>query len=287
MVRIRSLAFRVLVLAALVPLGFLIVLYSLQDRMIFPGAATQGTAEAVVSPWTGAELLRLTTPRGDHVAAMFGPALLPDGRLAPDPQSRPALVYFYCNAMCLAYCEPEFQRFRRLGLNVLIPDYLGYGMSGGKASEQGCRETAIACLNALRSRGFATSRVIAGGWSLGGAVAIDLAAREPLCGLIAFSTFTSAQEMARSIIPLPLPGILFRHRFDSLAKLPRITCPILLGHGRRDMLVPFAMFERLSKAVTAPLLTLVLDEAEHNDFYDVGGERIDAAIRRFLDTLPR
>ena len=66
--------------------------------------------------------------------------------------------------------ETEFDRFRRLGLNVLIPDYLGYGMSAGKASEIGCRETAETAYQALVSRGFPPSRIIAGGWSLGGAV---------------------------------------------------------------------------------------------------------------------
>jgi pimeloyl-ACP methyl ester carboxylesterase len=200
--------------------------------------------------------------------------------------SRPALLYFYGNAMCLAYAEPEFDRFRRLGLNVMIPDYLGYGLSDGKPSELGCRETAEACLENLQARGFKPSRIIAGGWSLGGAVAMDLASRHPVAGLIAFCSFTSAQDMARNLIPLPLPRVLFRHRFESLTKIRTIKCPILLGHGRRDTLVPFPMFGRLAAAAKAPVTELVVDEAEHNDFYDAGGKQIDEAIRRFVDQLP-
>src|SRR5208337_778207 len=129
-------------LLMLILVGFLAMLYLLQDRLIFPGSATQGSPQAGVHPRSGAELLELATSRGERVAALYGPALLPDGRPHPAASSRPALVYFYGNAMCLAYAEPEFDRFRRLGLNVLIPDYLGYGLSGGKASETGCRETA-------------------------------------------------------------------------------------------------------------------------------------------------
>lgn len=172
-----------------------------------------------------------------------------------------------------------------LGLNVLIPDYLGYGCSTGKASEAGCRETAEAVYQALRDRGFAPPRIIAGGWSLGGAVAIDLASRRPVGGLIAFSTFTSTHDMALAICPMPLPRWFFAHKFDSLGKLPSITCPVLLGHGRQDRLVPFYMFQRLVSAVRGPLSTIVLDHAEHNDFYDVGGRRIDDAILRFADHL--
>ena len=92
--------------------------------------------------------------------------------------------------------------------------------------------------------------------------------------------------MARGIVPLPLPRFLFVHKFDNLNKIPRITCPILLGHGRRDTLVPFPMCERLAKAVKAPLTKVIIDEAEHNDFYDVGGKQIDEAIASFVEGLP-
>jgi fermentation-respiration switch protein FrsA (DUF1100 family) len=270
------------ILLLLVLVGLFLVLYSLQDRMIFPGAGTQGVPESRVRARPGTELVNLTTARGETITALFGPALSPEGNHLADASSRPALLYFYGNAMCLAYAEPEFERFRRLGLNVMIPDYLGYGMSGGKPSEVGCRETAELCLGWLRSRGFEPSRVVAGGWSLGGAVAIDLASRHPLAGLIAFSTFTSAQDMGRTILPLALPSWFYAHKFDSLAKIRTIRCPILLGHGRRDSLVPYVMFERIAQAAKGPLTRLVIDTAEHNDFYDVGGAEIDEAIRRFV-----
>ena len=45
------------------------------------------------------------------------------------------------------------------------------------------------------------------------------------------------------------------------------------------------MFERLAGAVKAPLQTLVIDDAGHNDFFDAGGVRIDAAIRQFADRI--
>ena len=154
-------------LLILILVGFLAMVYLLQDRMIFPGSATQGSPEAGVHPRSGAELVQLATSRGERVTALYGPALLPDGRSHPDASSRPALVYFYGNAMCLAYAETEFDRFRRLGLNALIPDYLGYGLSAGRASEIGCRETAEVAYQALVSRGFPPrgSSPVAGRWA--------------------------------------------------------------------------------------------------------------------------
>src|SRR5271166_5833497 len=233
-------------LLILVLVGFVAMVYLLQDWMIFPGSATQGSPQAGVHPRSGAELLELATSRGERVVALYGPALLPDGRPHSDALSRPALVYFYGNAMCLAYAEPEFDRFRRLGLNVLIPDYLGYGLSAGKASEIGCRDTAETAYQALLARGFPPSRIISGGWSLGGAVAIDLASRRQVGGLIALSSFTSGAAMARRLFPFLPVALLLRHRFDSEQKIAKLRCPTLIGHGRLDPVVPFEMGERLA-----------------------------------------
>lgn len=273
---------RFAMIAGLVLVGFLGSLYTVQANIIFPGASTQGRPEAVVRAGPGEELVKLPTPGGD-VAALFGPALSADGRPLPDAEKRPALVFFYGNAMCLAYSRPLFDRFRRLGLNVVIPDFPGYGMSGGEPSEVGCRQAAEACHAFLRSRGFPTDRILVGGWSLGGAVAIDLASRKEIAGLFAFSTFTSMRDMARTVLPIAPPSFLFKHEFDSLEKIKTIKRPILLGHGRRDPIVPFAMFERLAAACPRPPATLVLDRAEHNDFLDLGGARLDRAIHELTD----
>lgn len=278
---IGRLARRTLLMAGLIVVGVFASLYAVQTSMIFPGSSTQGRPEAVVKAGPGEELLRLPSPGGE-VVALFSPAQSPSGTPLADAADRPALVFFYGNAMCLAYAIPELDRFRRLGINVVIPDYLGYGMSGGKPSEIGCRQAAEACHAFLKSRKFPADRIFVGGWSLGGAVAIDLASREEVGGLFAFSTFTSTRDMARTILPVVPPAFLFKHKFENLDKIAKLRRPILLGHGRRDPLIPFTMFERLSAACVEPPATLVLDQAEHNDFLDLGGAALDRAVTELV-----
>ncbi len=177
----------------------------------------------------------------------------------------------------------QFREFRRLGLNVAIPDYVGYGMSGGQPSERGCEDTAVAVYDYLTStQGIPKSNILAGGWSLGGAVAIDLAHRKPVAGLIVFCTFTSGVEMGRRLLPFLPVSLLLHHRFDNLSKIREITCPILIGHGRRDAVIPFAMAEQLAAAAKTSVTTLWIAEADHNDFFDVAGRRLDDAILEFV-----
>jgi fermentation-respiration switch protein FrsA (DUF1100 family) len=278
---------RIVLLGIVIYLGLVTVLYSLQTRMIFPGASTQGQPTAEVRPHGGSELVKLTTERGERVIALFGPALTPDGQPDPAAADRPTMIYFYGNAMCLADSTFEFDRFRRLGLNMLIPDYVGYGMSSGSPSEEGCQATADAAYDYLvSSRGVAPKRLISAGWSLGGAVAIDLASRRDLGGLIVFCTFTSGVDMGRRILPFAPVSLLLRHQFDSLRKIAKVRCPILIGHGRLDSIIPFSMGAKLAAAAAGPVTTLWIDQAEHNDFYDEGGRRIDEAIATFVQQLP-
>ena len=278
---------RIARLLALVYLGYRRHAVLVPDPDDLPGHETQGQPYAEVRPRPGTELVRLKTRQGESIVALFGPALTADGR--PDPQAarRPTLLYFYGNGMCLSYSRGEFERFRRLGLNVLIPEYVGYGMSGGSPSERGCQATADAAYEYLvATRGIKPDGIVVGGWSLGGAVAVDLASRRPAAGLIMFSSFTSGVDMAHRIAPFLPVSLLLRHRFDNLGKIKRITCPILIGHGRRDSIVPFEMGKRLAAAAKAPVTTLWIDEADHNDFFDVAGRRLDQAIVRFIDELP-
>lgn len=273
---------RVLLLAYL---GLGVVLYVMQTKLMFPGAASRGTPEAQLSPPPGTELVPLPTAGGQKIVALFGRAQGPDRRELRDYAQRPTLLFFYGNGMCLRDAVLDFQEFRRLGINVLIPEYVGYPMSTGEPSEQGCYDTANACWQYLRGRkDIAGAKIVVGGWSLGAAVAIDLAAREPAAGLVAYSAFTSAVDMGQRFYPLLPVGLLMKHRFESQRKIPAVRCPILLGHGRRDSLIPAYMSERLAESAQAPVTRFVVD-SDHNDFMDISSEVAREKLTEFLRPL--
>ena len=270
----------------MVYLGLTVVLATFQSQMIFPGQASQGRPEAVVVPGPGLELVRLETAAGDRVVALFGAAEDPEGKPLADAPARPTLLFFYGNGNCLADMADLHASFRRLGVNVLIPEYVGYGMSGGTAGEPGCYATADAALAHLKARkDVDPKRFVVGGWSLGSAVAIDLARREPMAGVMAFSGFTSMVDMARKNFPILPSGLLLRHRFESESKLRHIRCPALIGHGRLDRLIPYAMADRLAAAAKGPVTRFEVEKADHGDFFDIGRAQVLGEMQRFLDGL--
>ena len=186
-------------------LALCLVLDALQNSMIFPGRSTQGQRGSIVPPGrNGAyELVTLTTRSGTKIVAALGKALSPDGQILPDAASRPTILLFYGNGMCLADAMGWLRDFGKLGANVMIPDYSGYGMSGGKPSETTFYETADACWNYLTSRAdIDKSKIVAAGVSIGGAVAIDLASRKP--GLCAGNVQRVHQLATDGTRPVPL-----------------------------------------------------------------------------------
>ena len=230
------------------------MLFALQDRLIFPGARDAGQALGQSSSPPRTELVNLTT---DAATTGSSPCsarrLSPDGKPHPTPRRRPTLLYFYGNAMCLNDADVRVRALPPAGRQRADPRLRRLRHERRQAEEAGCHDTADAASRHLqRRKDIDPKKIIAAGWSLGGAVAIDLASRKPVAGLIAFCTFTSMAEMARRTSPLLPTSLLLRHRFDSLSKIGHVTCPILLGHGRRDQLVPSAMSERLAAAATGP-----------------------------------
>ena len=117
---------------------------------------------------------------------------------------------------------------RALGFSVFAYDYHGYGTSGGKATEQNAYEDIDAAYNYLTQvLKVPPDRIIAHGRSLGGAVAIDLASRKPLGGLVVESSFVSAFRVVTGYRIFPFD------KFRNADKIRQVRCPVLIIHGRR------------------------------------------------------
>jgi fermentation-respiration switch protein FrsA (DUF1100 family) len=261
--------------------------------LIFPGRRTQGLDLARVRPGPGTELVTLRTGCGETVAALFGPATDAHGQALAVAARRPTLLFFYGNAGHLAHRNVLhlFDSLRGIGVNVMIPEYVGYGMSSGDAGEAGCYATADAAYAHLLSRPDVNpAKVVASGASLGGAVAIDLASRRPdVAGLITLITFTSMQDMAKVVQPAVPIWRFIRHKFESEQKIPRVTCPTLVIHSTGDALVPYTMADRLAAACRGPVSRLKIEGAGHSsvEMLEGGGGLIYEAMTDFLGTLEK
>lgn len=151
-------------------------------------------------------------------------------------------------------------------ISILVFDYRGYGRSTGIPYERGILADAEAARDWLATEnGLPTTDLVLMGRSLGGAVAVDLAAAGGARGLILESTFPSLPDVARQHAAWLLPEWNMTQRLNSAEKLRHYHGPLLQSHGDADHLIPLALGEKLYEAAPGPKQFLIVPGAGHVD----------------------
>jgi len=206
----------------------------------------------------------------------------------PCENARANVLFLHGNAGNLSG-RAKFLKILQNGLrvSVLIPDYRGYGRSQGKATIDGAINDVRAASRELASRtNVKESDLIIWGRSLGGALAVQLAAQTQPRGLIVQSSFSSLKEVAGEHLP-KLAWIVRKNRLNSVDTIGQFQGPLLQSHGTRDNVISFASGTKLHESANEPKQFLKLDGLGHNDptppsFY----QEADRFIGRVSGTPP-
>jgi fermentation-respiration switch protein FrsA (DUF1100 family) len=229
-----------------------------QTRLIFrPEAAIRTTPDAVGLRYETVDLpVEAGQVRGWWIGA--------------NRDNAPTLLYFHGTGSNLGDVPRLAAQFHELGWSAFFIDYRGYGESRGDfPSEQAVYADAIAALNYLtQSRRIPPQRIVIMGRSIGGAIALELATRNPdLAALVVESSFTSMRDMISHLIPVQLLPVdfLLHQRFDSLTKVRSLQMPLLVIHGTSDRVVPARMGQALYAAAPHPKELLLIPQAGHSN----------------------
>lgn len=257
-----------LAIAAAIYAGWCLLLYLRQDSMIFPrhlaGPPLPHAPRGVESLWFDGP---------ERVEAWFWPA---PGASADTPA--PLAVFCHGNGELIDQCLEVAGGWRARGWSVLLPEYAGFGRSGGAPSERRIVADTLRFYDLAVSRpDVDPSRVVLHGRSLGGGVAAQAAvARPAIRALILESPFTSVASFAWGV---GVPPVIVRHPFRNDVALRGFARPLLLLHGDRDDIVPPGHSRALHALV--PGSSLVILAGDHNNFPDDPGAYW-AAIDAFL-----
>lgn len=224
-------AFALLAVAA-VYLGVAGTLYARQRSMVFFPDATAVAPGSVGLP--EAEVHRLHTADGLALVAWWLAGSGPD-----------TVLYFHGNAGSLADRAGRIRTLAGLGFSVLAVDYRGYGGSEGRPSEAGFARDADAAYAFLVHRNVAPGRLLLYGESIGTGVAVALAARRPVAGVILDAPFSSLADIAADRYWMFPVRWLLADPFRSDLAVGRIEAPILMLHGTEDGVVPIRYGRRL------------------------------------------
>ena len=178
-------------------------------------------------------VIRTTTQDGLELEGAYWP---------PDEGIDQIVVVFHGNSYNHIVSAYRAEPMRIGGRGVLVASYRGYGDNPGKPSEDGLYRDAEAWIAEARAL-QPDARVYLFGFSLGGAVALQMAARDEFSGVATLGAFTRLRDM------VPRLGRAFvSERYDNLATLPLVTEPLLLMHGTKDDVADPAFVGRLEAA---------------------------------------
>ena len=266
---------RLALTAAAVYVGLCVVLYLLQERMIFFPRSLEGDPQGpgveAASVQRGAVTLRGWVVNGDS--------------------NGPLLIYFGGNAEEVSGLAGTFAK---LDAVVVLMNYRGYGTSDGKPTAADLIDDAAAVVEAMVAKfgqvGSADGQpvrtqarpVILFGRSLGSGIAA-LAARSPqVDGLILLSPYRSIADIAAHRFPIMPVRRLLRHNIDATLALGALPQRVLGLHARRDRVVPAAESQALL-ALLSPPPQVVEFQGEHN--IPLETPTVWAAIKAFLESV--
>lgn len=265
-----------LVIAAAAVVFLAALLWFMQDRMIFyPTRELDATPEE--AGLSGYRDVMISTSSGERIHAWY---IEPNN--GPKDESMRAVLFCHGNGGNISHRLETARFLTGLGASTLMFDYRGYGRSDGRPSEANCYEDAEAAYNWLvTEQRLAPGHIVVFGRSLGGAVAVDLAGRVRCGGLIVESTLTSAADMGRRMFfGLPV-GLLVRHKFDAVARIGDVSCPVLVTHSPEDDIVPYEMGRRLFEEAREPKQFVQLRGIHNDRLYFEDQEYINA-VRNML-----
>ncbi|MGE0349914.1 alpha/beta hydrolase [Hydrogenophaga sp.] len=192
----------------------------------------------------------------------------------------PVLLYLHGARYNVVGSAFRARRMQDLGFSVLTVDYRGFGKSTNELpSETTAYEDARAAWDWLGAKYPDRPRYIFG-HSLGGAIAIELAARvQDEAGTVVESTFTSIADVVSTFKWGWLPvSLLITQRFEAVKRVPDIGSPLLVVHGGEDRLIRPALGRRLYEAATGRKAFVLVEGGSHHNTNSVGQAQYRVAL---------
>lgn len=251
-------------------LGLVVLVYFLQDILVFPGTMSRGPAELPLVQ--GVTTGELSLPDGTRFRIAEGePAGAPRG----------VLVFFVGNGEDLASGVQWAGELTGYGVSTVVAEYPGYGKSGGKPCVESFLQAADASAAfALEKAGKLGVPLLVAGSSIGTFSATYLASQGVGTRLLLLAPPTSTVEAGSSRYPWLPVRMLLKHRFDNLGPAALVRCPVLVVHGDQDVIVPAEMGQRVAEAMRGDFVLAVGHGHTRSPLSPTG--QYAARIRAFL-----
>lgn len=256
--------------------GVIVLLWVFQEQVLFQPPRVGPTA--------------LETARKVHYHTADGVALF--AYLVGECRPGSALMLaFHGNADVARWFVPwASNAARATGMCVMLPEYRGYdGLAGSPSYHSSALDARAALEYARKDLRISPESLVVFGYSLGSAIATELAAQVRPRALVLQAPFSSTRAMAARMF---VPGLRFvfgfitRVHYNTLARVRTLSVPVWVAHGDRDRVVPLQMGKEVFEAAAKRGELLIVRGAGHTDLPEVGGPAYWSWLERVVRPNP-
>ena len=211
------------------------------------------------------------------------PCLLIKSNNNNSPNNKIYGIFFHGNAEDINLANEMLSHIRStLSINVIAPEFAGYGIYSGYPTEGQLFNDAINVFDYMvNEMKINANNIIIFGRSLGTSIAAHLASKRTCAALILISPFLSIRHMIKDILGRFI-SFAIRDRFKSGEYIKEVQSPILIIHGQIDSIIKYYHATELYNRATAPCELILPENMEHNefDFYHEFSEPLQDFIAR-------
>lgn len=212
------------------------------------------------------------------------------GRFHMTDTSAPNVLFFHGNGEIVADYDDLGPLYNRMGMNLLVVDYRGYGRSTGRPSVttmmRDCHAVFEFTENWLAREGYGGTFIVMGR-SLGSAPALELAHRykERMGGLIVESGFAYLAPLLTLLgVDKSAMDLTEENSTENIIKIRSWDKPALVIHAEFDQIIPFSDGKTLYETCPSSEKTLLMIPlARHNDIFMKGMTQYMGAVKNLCE----
>ncbi|MHA6279591.1 alpha/beta hydrolase [Salinimicrobium sp. CAU 1759] len=176
------------------------------------------------------------------------------------------IFYLHGNAGSLEGWGSVAETFTANNYDVFIPDYRGYGKSGGAIESEAQLHEDMQTLYDKLKEEYPEDDIIVLGHSIGSGMAARLAVENHPKLLILQAPPYSLPDLAKKLFPFSLfPQFLIRYKFETGKYIAAADVPVIILHGDEDEIVYYGSSLKLKKHFKPEDTLITLKGLGHNN----------------------
>lgn len=250
----------------LVCIVFFGILYTFQHKIIYHPNHQKPDLSEIRKDVPNVEEVSYILPNGKQLYAWY----------LKSSKTRKIIVFFHGNTGNLAFNSKRFSYFAQLGYSVLMPEYEGFGGIKGNLRQSELERDAKTALLWALSMGYKEQDIIVYGHSLGTYIALFASKfmaeeKSPVLMTVLEAPFYSLIDMGKNMFGNFIPvEWLMKDKYLSMEMIDKINSPLVIGHGKQDVVIPYSQGIRLFEKAKHPKTFFSSDLADHNTLPENG-----------------